>query len=833
MIAFRVNALPPLAAGCAVNFSEEVFRLLRNLQNHLQNPAIAVAAAAAFALLLLLVLLLIRSRKRKEFQRAATLARQREAQFAEAARQIQLSGNAREIALQINAIFSQHLSIPLAALYAGRGDTLINILPSGEQPSHLKDFLPSAVLEQYQHPQIVSAAPFIARSEQQLTEVEVGNERNIPMSETDQVAVFPWRGAFGWKGFIIGRLQQKLDESMLQSYEEAIGQLGVKLSLALEFESKRSMLELAQERARRSLEFARSMACSLNDPSSFETIARAVAELLGTNSAALWRIEPASGVVQMIASYGLRSSEFLPIPIGQGITGRVAESGQIISLEDAPSDPRCLFPRECRESGIVAYLGAPAVAAGQIVGVVEVYSPQPHRWSEDDQATLSSAAAAIAEAMKRAAARTSLKVESAYFGLSEAMQQLSSRDEVMEAAVEVLGHALDVSRAMIVEFDERGSASIRHEHVAQGIEWAVGADLAPGFAETWVGGKPITINDSRKRSLLSEEARERLQVLSEMAVPIKLDSAIRAFIYLHQVDRTRDWQADEIQFAERVARQVSLSIAKLEAIEAARRAAEENLLARQIAYSLPEAVICLDREGRLIFFNQVARQWLHLKDEDLGRIAEMTEPLVALGESFWEKVSSARATSRFEIEQAQPTDAARVAVVAPIYNDQGEITGRVLMLSQIHAFDEEARIGQYERKLEELERQLSHMQLVATQASTIAERAQASEAELRKQLDQLRQDEARARASVKQLLEINRLKSEFILDTGLELESSLQSVLSLAESLERGSYGQLTPQQLEAVKQLTAWAQQVKAKTDALIEYSRTRSRRPESKSEK
>jgi GAF domain-containing protein len=817
---------------------------------HLQNPVVLVAAAALILLLLLFLLIRLRRKRRR---RAELAASRREEQFAAACQQIRPSDNSREIARQINDLFNQFLQMQLVALYAGRGDTLINILPS---ESSLLESLPSTVLDQYQHPQLASMTAFIVgREGKQLTEAAPSDKRDASISESDQVAVMPWRGAFGWRGLIIGRPQAAVASS-LSRYEEAIKQLGRALSSALELERERSSLALLQQQTMRSLEFARSLAAGLSDPNQLKTIARRVAELLDASSAALWRMEAASGMVRMIACYGLRSSEFLPIPVGQGITGRVAQSGQVIALEDATRDPRCLFPRECRESGIVAYLGAPAVAAGQIVGVVEVYLPQPHRWSEQDQALLSSAAAAIAEVMKSAdRGGLRLKVESAYLGLSEAFEQLGSRDEVMEAAVEVLGHALDVSRAMIVEFDEPGQVpSIKHEHVEQGVQWAVGADLEPGFAErvleAAISGKPIATSDSRKQSLLSEEARERLQVLSEMVVPIKLDTGVRAFIYLHQVDRTRDWQADEIQFAERVARQVSLSIAKLEAREAAQRAARENLLARQIADSLPEAVIGLDREGRLIFFNQAARQQFQLKDEDLGRMAEMTEPLAGFSESLWEKVNTAKAVSRFEIQakcytplparsQAQPPEpAVRFgALIAPIYNDQGEIIGRILMLSDISYLS--AASSEYERKLGELEHRLSQVQLLATQASAIAERAQAVEAELRKQLDQLRQDEARARASAQQLLEVNRLKSEFIVDTGLELESSLQSVLSFAESLERGSYGQLTPEQLEAVKQLAAWAQQVRAKTDALIEYGRTlsvthcRSRQLEAKVEK
>jgi signal transduction histidine kinase len=78
------------------------------------------------------------------------------------------------------------------------------------------------------------------------------------------------------------------------------------------------------------------------------------------------------------------------------------------------------------------------------------------------------------------------------------------------------------------------------------------------------------------------------------------------------------------------------------------------------------------------------------------------------------------------------------------------------------------------------------------------------------------------------LLEINRLKSEFIVNAGHEMEASLQSVLGLAELLQGGSYGNLTAEQREAVHGIYGWARRIKSDVDWLVEYGSTRSRRLE-----
>jgi signal transduction histidine kinase len=79
------------------------------------------------------------------------------------------------------------------------------------------------------------------------------------------------------------------------------------------------------------------------------------------------------------------------------------------------------------------------------------------------------------------------------------------------------------------------------------------------------------------------------------------------------------------------------------------------------------------------------------------------------------------------------------------------------------------------------------------------------------------------------LLETNRLKSDFIVSAGHEIEASLQPVLGITELLGQGQYGPLTPEQQEAIRNIYAWARRIKSDVDWLIEYGSARSRRLES----
>ncbi|HKP14043.1 MAG TPA: GAF domain-containing protein, partial [Blastocatellia bacterium] len=487
------------------------------LQNLLHNPVFLIIAIVIIAALFGLVLwLLFRSRRgaseRDEHMRAELVEMEREHQFAAAAEQMPFAREAAAAAQEAAQLFREYAGLPVLAIYAGReqDERLNDILPkdesAGVQTSALRAPLPESinagVLGNFWKPQQTKLGFFtgemgagsfvtgpLARQQASGGEAAAGEspegEAAPPAAESSQTAgldtvVFPWRAAYDWTGIILAQATQSLTPEALQRLREPTSRIADRLAVALEFERERGELFALDERATRSAVFSRAVIACLDEPSPLAAIAREVAHLMGAESAALWRVEPGASIVRMVAAYGLKSAEFLPLPLGQGLAGSIAQSGEPLMLEDAPADPHCIFPREARESGIVAYLGVPVGSDDHAIGVVETHAPQPRRWSESDLRMLKTAAWAIAEIFKSTDQRGNrLRVESAYLGLSEALQRLRTPDEVMEAVVEVLGHALGVSRALIVPLSDKGEAMpARHEFAAQGIKPAAGASLA-------------------------------------------------------------------------------------------------------------------------------------------------------------------------------------------------------------------------------------------------------------------------------------------------------------------------------------------------------------------
>ncbi len=854
------------------------------IERYLQDPwALGIAAAVAVILLISIVWLVLRSRKGKSEKesriREKLVAMERETQFASAAEQTKFQDEPQSVAREIARAFGDYLALPVLAIYAGRegDDTLRNILPSDDaaqdegpgraQVSTLPAEVPRAITQQYSRPQLARTSAFLPAASSQApgaleqsrpetgpeeaqaaSEITKPDRTTSPLDSDQSLAVLPWSGPFGWNGVIAARSDETISSESLSKYREPLARLSNRLAVALELDKKREALDERDEREAQATGFFRSLISSLDSPTPFAAVTRDLAGLVDADSAALWRVEPGTSMIRMIASYGLKSAEFLPLPIGEGLAGTVAKTGEPIDLEDAPSDPRCLFPREARESGMVGYLAVP-LSDDASSGVVEVHSSRPRRWTDDERKTLERVASVIGDVIKGSDSRGNrLRVESSYLGLSEAMQRLRSPDEVKEAAAEVLGHALGVSRAVFVDFGDGGQPEpIKYEYLVANVHTAVGASLPadlPGrVGERSEGGEPVAINDSRSDSLMGTDAAASLQVLSEMAIPVKIDGKLRGAVYLHQCDRVRDWQREEVDFADRVGRQLSLTLSNLTGLDSAtksrdaardeaRRASEAAGRAQALISALPESVIGLDKEGRVTFFNAAAREFLGLRNEDLGHMAEMTEALSLSDDAIWAGINDAQQVSRFEAQLSR-TDPVPVSIaVAPVRN-KGEIAGKVVVVSNLSHIESKgesasARISELESRASDLQQALDQARAAEADARATAARnvGSGNTDDLRQQLERLRQDEDRLRRSAQQLLEINRLKSEFIVNAGHELESSVQSVMGFAELLEQGSYGPLTAEQAEAVKGIYAWSRRMKSDIDWLIEYGSTRSRR-------
>jgi signal transduction histidine kinase len=76
--------------------------------------------------------------------------------------------------------------------------------------------------------------------------------------------------------------------------------------------------------------------------------------------------------------------------IGEGITGRVAESGKAILLEDISADPRTTYPDLVNTEGLKAFISVPLRSKDKVLGVINIASRAPRSFTTNDMHLLHS-----------------------------------------------------------------------------------------------------------------------------------------------------------------------------------------------------------------------------------------------------------------------------------------------------------------------------------------------------------------------------------------------------------------------------------------------------------
>ena len=78
------------------------------------------------------------------------------------------------------------------------------------------------------------------------------------------------------------------------------------------------------------------------------------------------------------------------IPVGEGIAGRVAQTGEPMLLEDVSRDPRTAYPDLISAEGLKGFVSIPLKAKDKVVGVMNVASHTAGRFGADDVSLLNS-----------------------------------------------------------------------------------------------------------------------------------------------------------------------------------------------------------------------------------------------------------------------------------------------------------------------------------------------------------------------------------------------------------------------------------------------------------
>jgi len=116
-----------------------------------------------------------------------------------------------------------------------------------------------------------------------------------------------------------------------------------------------------------------------------QLVVREAVDAMRANSGSVVLIEPHTQLLEIQTAIGLSpAARRLKLPIGRGVTGWVAKTGQPLRVPDTRADSRYVSVRK----DVRSELAVPLIVNGELIGVLNVDSTRRNAFSADDEALL-------------------------------------------------------------------------------------------------------------------------------------------------------------------------------------------------------------------------------------------------------------------------------------------------------------------------------------------------------------------------------------------------------------------------------------------------------------
>jgi signal transduction histidine kinase len=152
-------------------------------------------------------------------------------------------------------------------------------------------------------------------------------------------------------------------------------------------------------------------------------------------------------------------------------------------------------------------------------------------------------------------------------------------DEILRGTVDALGRVLGVSRAIVTSGVSEDDLNVSYEWDAPGVEpIGRGARSIPVAQFAARLGRTVVVNDIRQDRRFAEGTKEdpnQRGVVAVAATPIRVGGQLKGALALSQIDRPREWSANDVRLIEAVAHELRAAMTSAEAFEQQRRAVAE------------------------------------------------------------------------------------------------------------------------------------------------------------------------------------------------------------------------------------------------------------------
>jgi signal transduction histidine kinase len=315
--------------------------------------------------------------------------------------------------------------------------------------------------------------------------------------------------------------------------------------------------------------------------------------------------------------------------LGQGITGRVALTGQPIAVEDALADPRVAH-HITNPEGIRSLLHVPIKVNGEVFGVFGVNYRNKRSLAGDEERVLLAlahrASVAIEHAQVYAESEQRLEEIEALYRADEALHRSLRVEDVLNALVEVATEVLHADKASVHLWDaQRGELVIAASlgYSTDQVGETLFTDRDPFLLQAVQAGQLLVLDDAASDPRLSDQLRDIIQrehIRSVIGAPIRVSGQTFGLFGVgfchHRVPSRRDQRV-----AQAIAQRAALAIQNARLFEQAQQAAtteERERLARELHDAVTQTLFSAS-----LIAEVVPRLWDRNPDEGRRRVEEL------------------------------------------------------------------------------------------------------------------------------------------------------------------------------------------------------------------
>lgn len=453
--------------------------------------------------------------------------------------------------------------------------------------------------------------PIFARSHATFRELDIQSIALVPLVVNGEVV-----GCIGLD--FVGR-QTVLRPQYLELCQTIANQTVTALEnarLFAEAQANAEALEVKVGELSTLLEAARILSSLLKPDEVLDNLMDLVSRQLNVTTAALWTIGH-NNIMTPAAMDGipLEVGRTMYVPVGAGITGQVAASGQPLIIIDVEEQGGSLYPDFNRKNQLTSFMGVPVISREQTIGVLSVMTMERRHFSLDEMRLLAGLADQAAIALENARLfqdrERRISELTTINAISAAVNATHSLDVVLQELHRGISEIIDIRTSLIGLYDDQTDTLSYPICYDQGQQVPLDPVPLPQGSSGWAirNRQPLLLHNSNEAHMMGldiETGRVGSHAVEEsfLVAPIIANDRVLGVINIQSYEPYA-FDEDDLRFIRTVANQAAVAINNARLFTERERRIEELATFNEIGQALNATVSFEELPGLL--YRQTSR----------------------------------------------------------------------------------------------------------------------------------------------------------------------------------------------------------------------------------